>query len=73
MANSLWIGLYGIAQWMFSFEYYNMMRIIPFVLDEIPPPLSILKHNRVQFWLWTVLNIVVALLLGIFAYYLIFF
>jgi hypothetical protein len=31
-------GLANIADWHFSFEYYNMVRIIPFVLDEIPPP-----------------------------------
>jgi hypothetical protein len=31
-------GLANIAHWQFSFEYYNMVRIIPFVLDEIPPP-----------------------------------
>ena len=31
-------GLSNIAHWEFSFEYYNMVRIIPFVLDEIPPP-----------------------------------
>ena len=30
-------GLMNIAHWEFSFEYYNMVRIIPFVLDEIPP------------------------------------
>jgi hypothetical protein len=32
------LGLANIAHWEFSFEYYNMVRIIPFVLDEIPPP-----------------------------------
>jgi drug/metabolite transporter superfamily protein YnfA len=31
-------GFLNIADWEFSFEYYNMVRIIPFVLDEIPPP-----------------------------------
>ena len=31
-------GLTKIADWEFSFEYYNMVRIIPFVLDEIPLP-----------------------------------
>jgi hypothetical protein len=31
-------GLANIAHWEFSFEYYNMVRIIPFVLDEIPLP-----------------------------------
>jgi hypothetical protein len=31
-------GLTKIADWEFSFEYYNMVRIIQFVLDEIPPP-----------------------------------
>ncbi len=31
-------GLLNIAHWSFSFEYYNMVRIIPFVLDETPPP-----------------------------------
>ena len=32
------LGLANMAHWKFSFEYYNMVRIIPFVLDEIPPP-----------------------------------
>jgi hypothetical protein len=31
-------GLANIADWEFSFEYYHMVCIIPFVLDEIPPP-----------------------------------
>ena len=31
-------GLLNIAHWNFSYEYYNMVRIIPFVLDDIPPP-----------------------------------
>jgi hypothetical protein len=31
-------GLLNNAHWEFSFEYFNMVRIIPFVLDEIPPP-----------------------------------
>jgi|LakMenE01Jun11ns_1017448.scaffolds.fasta_scaffold9544529_1 hypothetical protein len=43
VAISLLFGFYGLAQWMFSFEYYNMVRIIPFVLNEIPPPESIHK------------------------------
>ena len=49
MTNSVWLtvaslclvfnwGLVNIADWEFSFEYYNMVRIISFVLDEIPPP-----------------------------------
>ena len=52
------------AHWMFSFEYYNMVRIIPYVLDDSSPPESIVRSNRAQFWFWLVLNIVVAFLFG---------
>ena len=43
----LYVGTLAIGHWMFSYEYYNMVRIIPFVLDDIAPPESILKSNRV--------------------------
>ena len=36
-------GLLNISHWNFSFEYYNMVRIIPFVLDEIPLPENIIR------------------------------
>jgi hypothetical protein len=31
-------ALANIAHWAFSFEYYNMVRIIPFALDDIHLP-----------------------------------
>ena len=48
-SNSVWVilnavttflffGLLSVANWMFSYEYFKMVRIIPFVLDNIPPP-----------------------------------
>ena len=73
VTTCLYIGLQSVANWMFSYEYFNMVRIIPFVLDDVPPPESILKSNKVQFWLWTVLNMIVAFLSGIFVYFCIFF
>jgi len=36
-------GLAHMAQWMFAYEYYNMVRIIPFVLDDVPLPERIVK------------------------------
>ena len=42
----IYLGLVNVAHWMFSYEYYNMVRIIPFVLDDIPPPESILTSNK---------------------------
>ena len=47
---------------MFSYEYYNMVRLIPFVLEDMSPPKGIIRCNRVQFWFWLVLNAVVAFL-----------
>ena len=38
-----YFGLVNVAHWMFSYEYYNMVRIIPYVLDDIPPPGSIFR------------------------------
>ena len=62
-------GLANIADWEFSFEYYNMVRIIPFVLDEIPPPLIIVKSNIAQFWILTILNTIAAVLLGVSSFF----
>ena len=53
-SSSVWLGMYSlclaivyglanIAHWSFSFEYYNMVRIIPFVLDDMPPSKSIIN------------------------------
>ena len=64
----IYSGFLSAAHWMFSYEYYNMVRIIPFVLDDIAPPESIMKSNRVQFWLWSVLNTLTAFLAGV-SYY----
>jgi hypothetical protein len=33
----IYLGLVNVAHWLFSYEYYNMVRIIPFVLDDISP------------------------------------
>ena len=41
--NFFFEKLRDVAQWMFAYEYYNMARIIPFVLDEINPPEHIAK------------------------------
>ncbi len=58
-------ALTNTAHWMFSYEYFNMVRIIPFVLDDTIPPESILKSNKAQFWIWMVLNMVVSFLGGV--------
>ena len=63
--NAIYWGLLNIAHWMFSFEYYNMVRIIPFVLDDIPIPENIIKLNKTQFWVWIILNTIAAILWGI--------
>jgi len=34
----IYLGTLAIGHWIFSYEYYNMVRIIPFVLDGNPPP-----------------------------------
>ena len=54
---------------MFSFEYYNMVRIIPFVLDDIPIPENIIKLNKTQFWVWIILNTIAAVLWVITAFF----
>jgi hypothetical protein len=46
-----------------------MVRIIPFVLDEIPPPLIIVKSNIAQFWILTILNTIAAVLLGVSSFF----
>jgi hypothetical protein len=43
-----------------------MVRIIPFLLDDIPPPESIIKSNKAQFWIWMVLNTTAGVLAGVF-------
>ena len=69
----LWIGLItfcsfiftafqNIAHWMFSYEYYDMVRTIPYVLEDIPLPKGMARSNRVQFWFWLGLNALFAIL-----------
>ncbi len=29
------MSLTGVAHWIFSYEYYNMVRLVPFVLDDL--------------------------------------
>ena len=65
----LYVGALTIGHWMFSYEYYNMVRIIPFVLDDIAPPESIVKSNRVQYWVWIWISMIFALLSGIAKYF----
>jgi hypothetical protein len=62
-------GLANIAHWEFSFEYYNMVRIIPFVLDALPPLQSIIYQNTAQFWIWIVLNTMAAVAIGVSTYF----
>ena len=69
----IYLGLWNTSQWFFSYEYYNMVRIIPFVLDDIPPPESLLRSNIAQFWVWTILNIVVSFLTAVSIYLSLFF
>ena len=69
MTYVIYFGLQNIAHWMFSFEYYKMVRIIPFVLDDKTLPQSILKENTVQFWVFIVLNTICAILLGVTYYF----
>ena len=54
---------------MFSYEYYNMVRIIPFVLDDSSVPERIVKSNRIQYWVLLVINAVVAFIYAITYYF----
>ena len=54
---------------MFSYEYYDMVRLIPYILDDIPPPKNMRRCNRIQFWFWLILNGVVAFCLGAVSFY----
>ena len=63
------LGCENIGHWMFSYEYFNMARIIPFVLNGVAPPESLVKSNKVQYWFWFILNIVVIVLLGVSSYF----
>jgi|688.fasta_scaffold1557849_1 hypothetical protein len=46
-----------------------MVRIIPFVLDVIPPPEFIIRSNRIQFWLIVFIIAIVAILCGVSKYF----
>ena len=39
----IYLGALAIGHWIFAYEYFNMVRIIPFVLDYVPPPENIVK------------------------------
>ena len=57
----VYCALQNTAHWMFSYEYYNMVRLIPYILDDITPPESMVKCNRVQYWFWLLVNIIFAI------------
>ena len=59
----------NISHWMFSYEYYNMVRQIPFVIEEIPLPEGMLRSNRIQYWFWMILNTVLAFLFSVANFY----
>ena len=61
----IYYALQGVSHWMFAYEYYNMVRVISYVMDDIPVPASIVKKNRAQYWFWLILNVVVAFLFAI--------
>jgi cation transport ATPase len=46
-----------------------MVRIIPFVLEGTSPTKSIVKSNTAQFWIWTILNTIAAVLSGVSYYF----
>ena len=60
----------NISHWMFSFEYYQLARVIPFVLEDIPLDEDMVKSNRVQYWFWLILNVIFAFLYGASVYFL---
>ena len=45
--NVIFWGFLNFGHWMFSFEYFNMARIIPFVLNGVAPPENLVKSNKV--------------------------
>ena len=45
--NVIFWGFLSFGHWMFSFEYFNMARIIPFVLNGVAPPENLVKSNKV--------------------------
>jgi hypothetical protein len=49
---------------MSSYENYDMVRSIKYVLDDTSPPKSIVRSSRIQFWFWLVLNIIVSFLIS---------
>ena len=34
----IFCALQNVAHWMFSYEYYNMVRVISYIMDDIPVP-----------------------------------
>lgn len=68
ITNFLYFLLQSYAHWMFSYEYYHMARVIPFVLDDKVIPDNILKSNRAQFRIWCILITIVCVLFGLFVY-----
>ena len=48
VASFIEFALLNAAHWMFSFEYYNMVRIIPYVLDDSSPPESIVRSKELS-------------------------
>ena len=47
IATFVFSAFQNFGHWMFSYEYYNMARTIPYVLDDITPPESIVTSNRI--------------------------
>ena len=46
-AQFIYFACFDVAVWLFGFEYYNMVRLIPYQLEEMPPPPGLIKCNKI--------------------------
>ena len=59
----------AVSHWTFSYEYFKMARVLPYVLIEENIPKKATSCNKVHYWIWFLLNIVSSAAVAVFRPY----
>jgi hypothetical protein len=53
------------SHWIFSVKYYEISRIMPYVISKTDVPESVFKYDRVTYRIFLLLNLVIPVLTGL--------
>ena len=67
VSYTIYYTCFNVAHWLFAYEYFNLVRTIPYVFANKKIPQELLASNKRQYWFWLTLNIVFSLIFGLIA------